>query len=112
MSKIVIHQVEVFDSNSSKEVILDTLSNFYDEDFCGNNGADYNWIETNEGGYGSNQLYVLDTIKNSDIERPLDIIQKYFDMWLGRDSYYDSINIDITSHRNLLIVSVAATTDN
>lgn len=112
MSKIVIHQVEIFDSNSSKEDILDTLSNFYDEDFCGNNGTEYNWEETIEGGYSSNQQYVLDSIRNSYLERPLDIIRKYIDMWLGRDDYYNAVNIDITSYENLIIVSVAATTDN
>lgn len=106
---IVLHQVEVFDVETSREEILDVLSNFYDEDFCGNNGAEYNWVETDEGGYGSNQQYVLDTIKNSDIVRPLDIIQKYFDMWFGRDNYYDATNIDITAYRSLIIVSVVAT---
>lgn len=108
---IVLHQVEVFDVETSKEEILDILSNFYDEDFCGNNGTDYNWIETDEGGYNSNQQYVLATIRESDIVRPLDIIQKYFDMWLGRDNYYDATNIDITSYGSLLIVSVVATHD-
>lgn len=106
---IALHQVEIFNVEATKEEILDTLSNFYDEDFCGNNGAEYNWEETNKGGYRSNQQYVLDTIRNSNIVEPLGIIQEYFEMWLGRDSYYDASNIDVTSYGSIVILSVVAT---
>lgn len=105
---IAIFKTEIIEKSASKEQLLGMLSCFDDEDFNGNNGTEYNWVETNKGFYPSNKEYVLDVLRKSEETDKETLIDKYFDMWLGRDYYYNLYDVNITEKDTLLIVSVVA----
>lgn len=83
------------------ESILGALSNFDDEDFNGNNGEEYLWEEAE--GYECNQDYVLDQLRAKYTEDliheeffiVIDLVNDYFNDFLGRDGYYLDYKIDV-----------------
>ena len=84
---------------------LDSLARLVDNDFSGENGDEYNWEDTIDGGFENNADYVYNYIK-VDIEqgyynkysvnsvRYAQIVADYLDEWMGHDSYY--VNYDYT----------------
>lgn len=95
-------------TNSTEELkqeILDALCNLSDCDcdFNGENGADYLWEEAQ--GYESNRDYLLDKVSQYDVIEVM--IYKYFDRWIGHDTYYDTYNYDIIYNENNEIIAIA-----
>lgn len=88
-----------------KKAILSALYNFgmVDNDFNGENGADYLWEEAQ--GYESNRDYLLDKVSQYDVIEVM--IYKYFDRWIGHDTYYDAYNYDIIYNENNEIIAIA-----
>ena len=84
---------------------LDSLARLVDNDFSGENGDEYNWEDTIDGGFENNADYVYNYIK-VDIEqgyynkysvnsvRYAQIVEDYLEEWMGHDSYY--VNYDYT----------------
>lgn len=97
------------DTLQNRDELLDELSYFCDEDFNGNNGKEYNWELTNAGGYRCNQAYVIDTIKKADLINEFAVIDKYFEMWLGFDSYYEEYRVQYGKQGDMFYISVTAT---
>ena len=58
-----------------------------DADFIGDNGDDYLWDAARAAGFETNFDYVFDQIKDDD-EKTL--IKRFFDFWVGHDSYYEA----------------------
>lgn len=82
---------------------LDSLARLVDNDFSGENGDEYNWEDTIDGGFENNADYVYNYIK-VDIEqgyynkysvnsvRYAQIVEDYLNEWMSRDSYYVNYN--------------------
>lgn len=88
-----------------KEKVLEALSTFgmEDNDFNGENGAEYLWEKAQ--GYESNRDYLLDKIATyNDIGK---MIYDYFDGWLGDDGYYDAWEYNIIRNEADKIVAIA-----
>ena len=100
----MLHRIIIINDINDRDEILDVLSNIYtDEDFNGNNGEEYLWEEAE--GYNSNQEYVVDCIKKSDIKCS-DMVYKFFSEWLDNDGYYYGKDIIEESIGNSRIFSV------
>lgn len=94
---------------NDKEEVLATLSFFDDEDFNGNNGDEYLWEMAQ--GFESNQDYVLDTLKKSDLTGE-QLVYEYFDMWMGVDGYYEDYEVIVdTFSDNKAVISIAYETN-
>lgn len=98
----------------NRQSLLDALAivSDFDADFIGDNGKEYNWAETDEGGFESNLDYLLDKIK--DIKDDNEAIQTFICEWMGYDSnYYDEYSYDTITDDDghVLVVSLAATTN-
>jgi len=98
----------------NRQSLLDALATMsdFDCDFIGENGADYNWDETNEGGFESNLDYLLNEIK--DIKDDNEAVQVFIEEWMDRDSnYYDEYSFDTITDDdgNVLAISFATATD-
>ena len=87
-----------------KEAVLGALYNFGagDNDFNGDNGKDYLWEKAQ--GYESNRDYLLNRV--SVIDNIDAMIYKYFDEWIGSDSYYDSYEYEIITDNNDNITAI------
>lgn len=110
-NNLILHTTVISDL-SDREKVLDALTEFTDEDFNGNNGEDYLWEVAKEKGFSSNQDYVIDQIRKSDIHGT-NIVKTYLEEWLGNDSYvfmykYDCKLVDST----MCVVSLAIVYDN
>lgn len=93
----VYHEIIKFKNVNDKEDILNTLSRIYtDEDFSGNNGEDFTSEAALESGFSSDQDYVIDKLRKSDLTGE-DLIVQFFEEWLrgsGYD-YYDDYSIKV-----------------
>ena len=102
----------VIDDINNKEEILEILKYLEtDEDFNGNNGKDYYWEETLEKGFKSNQDFVIDKLKNSNLNGE-NLILEFFREWLDNDGYYEEWKYDSFENDGKTIVSVAISIDN
>lgn len=70
-----------------------------DNDFIGENGADYLWEEAEEQGFENNYDYVCTSLKEmfayKDVvneETLREICDKFLSMWLDNDVYYSEYN--------------------
>ena len=85
---------EIIANINDKEILLNVLSNFEDEDFNGNNGIQYCKDETLDNNFTSDKDYIVDKLKNSNFDTDK-IISEYFYYWLGNYFYhYDLIKIN------------------
>ena len=101
------HEIFTINNINDREEILSTLANLYtDEDFSGNNGAEYLWEKASESGFESNQEYVIDILKNSGLEGA-ELIESFFHQWLDNDYYYDEWTMETAEVGDTLVVSYA-----
>lgn len=111
MNTIVKFETVVIDNIDDKEEVLEALSNFYDEDFCGNNNLseqdNFNWTITSELGFSSNQEYVLDKLRKSDLSGE-DLISEYLSQWLDSDYYYTEWQYNVVEVNGSYVVTVVA----
>lgn len=86
---------EIIENINDKEILLNALSNFEDEDFNGNNGIEYCKDETLDNNFTSDKDYILNKLENENIKDSQTIINEYLDYWLSSYFYeYDLIKID------------------
>ena len=103
--RLVTENVEkYFGATELKEAVLNALCNLSncDNDFNGENGKEYLWEKAQ--GYKSNRDYLLNRV--SVIDNIDTMIYKYFDEWIGSDSYYDSYEYEIITDNNDNITAI------
>lgn len=85
----------IIEDITDKKCVLSALEDFYDEDFCGNNGEEFTREVALEQGFKSTQDYVLDVLKNSGLCGE-ELITAYFEQWIGKDGYYLGYSYELT----------------
>lgn len=103
------HYYEVM--NNNKEEVAETLMCLadIDNDFNGENGAEYLWEEAELGGFESNAEYCLWMAQRE--ETPRAIIEKFISLWMGRDYYYQDYDLGILVDGDKLFLSLAYMTE-
>ena len=88
--KLSMSEVEA----GNRQNLLNVLVGFgdCDLDFNGENGEDYHWEGTIDGGFESNADYLADYVK--DIEDDVECINTFFKEWMGNDGYYADYSVD------------------
>jgi hypothetical protein len=97
--------------NNNKEEVAETLMCLanIDNDFHGENGAEYLWEEAELGGFESNAEYCLWMAQRE--ETPRAIIEKFISLWMGRDYYYQDYDLGILVDGDKLFLSLAYMTE-
>lgn len=102
------------DPNNAIDCICDIAS--FDLDFTGENGEDYLWDEAREKGFNNNLDFVRVSLKDlfyykdtREKANLYDICDKFFDMWLNNDGYYNEYNYTIIPRNNDYILFLAYT---
>lgn len=84
----------------NREDLLKALSELgeFDNDFNGKNGYEYNWEETNNGGFDSNLDYLLNVVKDIKLDRQC--VLTFINYWMSKErGYYADYNIScLTDH--------------
>lgn len=96
---------------NTKDGVAESLANLIhiDDDFNGNNGAEYLWEEAELGGFESNAEYCLWMAGKE--ETPKEMIEKFISLWMGRDYYYQDYNLGILVEDDKLFLSLAYITE-
>ena len=90
------------------EYLLSNLINI-DEDFNGNNGKEYLWLEAEVEGFESNAAYCLSIAEKE--KTPREMIEKFISLWMSRDYYYQDYDLGILVEDDTLFVSLAYVTE-
>lgn len=113
---------DITDLTDVKNVLSDMT--VCDNDFTGENGAEYLWESAKEKGFETNLDYVLaEVLKPETLHSNKDgykqgfyfAVKKFFDMWLGNDGYYRSYNWQIEEVENnplSVVIALAYTVQN
>ena len=102
------HEIIIINNREDKEEILNALSSMYtDEDFNGNNGEEYTWESALEEGFESNQEYLVNWLRKSELKEEK-LIEEFVDEWLGNDGYYGEPDIVFADFgKNGFVCSIA-----
>ena len=94
---------------NTKDGVTGSLSNLIliDNDFNGNNGAEYLWEEAE--GFECNAAYCLSVAEKE--KTPREMIEKFISLWMGRDYYYQDYNLGILVEDDKLFLSLAYITE-
>ena len=108
--ELCYHEIVLIDNINDQDKVLDTLRTLgTDEDFSGNNGEEYVWEIALENGFDSNQDYVIDELKSSNVVGS-DLVKEFFRRWLDSDGYYREWEYkDYKNDNGLYVASVVTT---
>ena len=98
MNSINMKLVKV--NGKTREDLLVALSELgeIDADFTGENGIDYLWECVDKDKYESNREYLLDILKDKEIDKEL--IEEYVSKWIDNDGYYKDHILDVVYDDN------------
>lgn len=96
----------IIEDINDRDEILDKLSRMYtDNDFNGENGTEYISEKAKEAGYESEQDFVINRLKKSDLKK-YDLINAFCLDWFTSSSSYLDYDFHIVEHAGATIVTI------
>lgn len=79
----------------------------HDNDFNGENGEEYLW-ECAQG-FESNADYCFSIAEKEST--PKAMIEKFIELWMDKDGYYEDYSVEVLQHEQILFVSLVYITE-